>query len=609
MFQMPHLNFARRIPHPGNRRAGKIDRVPVEVQHRLHHVRVHDVAGRLNRRRHRADRSLGFLQQGIDRRINRIRIQQRLVSLYVHEDVALFVSRHFGHAFRSGTVLGPRHSRFTAKSLHRFHDAFVVGRHNHPVRPLRHLGPFIHPLNHRLSRQQDQRLPRQPDRTVPRRNHHHHLGRAHGIRFSIFRTFVPFLQSNSLQEMRELCAMLPHATPSGRPMKMSKIEHQAIALVLEKPSGRIYCSTNRAATPAGRDGEGAVKRDLPGFRVLSFSFHVLLIVCLFLLHAALPAAAQTTSNENKSKDEGKREEAKEVKKDDVRKDTAGTPFKPGGTIHFDVDLALINVTVTDPYNRLVTGLETDNFRVFEDSIEQEVVTFSAEDVPISIGVIFDFSGSMANKVAKAREAAVQFFKTANPQDEFFLVSFNERAELTSSFTNSVEDLQSRMMLTVPKGRTALLDAIYLGLSQMRGAHNAKRALLILSDGGDNHSRYNESDIKRLVKEADTQLYAVGIFDPLGYRNRTPEELGGPSLLSEVTEMTGGRVFAVEKLDDLPDIASKIGMELRNQYVLGYRPSNKAHDARWRKLKIKLRAPKGLPPLSVYSKTGYYAPSH
>ncbi len=394
-----------------------------------------------------------------------------------------------------------------------------------------------------------------------------------------------------------------------RPIKLFDSEHQAIALVFGKPSGRISVSRNRAAIPVGRDDGGAVKRDIPGFRVLSFSLQVSLTVCLFVLQAVLPAAAQSPSDENKPKDELKRYELKEVKKDDVRKDTAGTPFKPGGTIHFDVDLALVNVTVTDPYNRLVTGLETDNFRVFEDNIEQEVVTFSAEDVPISIGVIFDFSGSMSNKVGKAREAAVQFFKTANPQDEFFLVSFNERAELTSSFTNSVEDLQSRMMLTVPKGRTALLDAIYLGLSQMRGAHNAKRALLILSDGGDNHSRYNESDIKRLVKEADTQLYAVGIFDPLGYRNRSPEELSGPSLLSELTEMTGGRVFAVEKLDDLPDIASKIGMELRNQYVLGYRPSNKAHDARWRKLKIKLRAPKGLPPLSVYSKTGYYAPSH
>jgi len=403
--------------------------------------------------------------------------------------------------------------------------------------------------------------------------------------------------------------MLPHASMPGGPIDLFDLEHQSIALVFGRPSDRIPVSPNRAAIPAGRDDEGAVKRDLPGFRVLCFSIHIQLVVCLLMLHAALPAAAQSTSDENKPKDEAKREEVKEVRKDDVRKDTPGTPFKPGGTIHFDVDLALVNVTVTDPYNRLVTGLETDNFRVFEDNIEQEVVTFSAEDVPISIGVIFDFSGSMSNKVGKAREAALQFFKTANPQDEFFLVSFNERAELTSSFTNSVEDLQSRMMLTSPKGRTALLDAIYLGLSQMRGAHNAKRALLILSDGGDNHSRYNESDIKRLVKEADTQLYAIGIFDPLGFRNRTPEELGGPSLLSEVTEMTGGRVFAVEKLDELPDIASKIGMELRNQYVLGYRPSNKAHDARWRKLKIKLRAPKGLPPLSVYSKTGYYAPSH
>src|SRR5277367_3529297 len=268
--------------------------------------------------------------------------------------------------------------------------------------------------------------------------------------------------------------------------------------------------------------------------------------------------------------------------DDVRKDTPGMVVNARKGIKLDVDLALINATVTDPYNRLVTGLDPDNFRIFEDNVEQEVVTFSAEDVPISIGVIFDYSGSMANKAAKAREAAIQFFKTANPADEFFLVSFNEHAELSSSFTNSVEDLQSRMLLTAPKGRTALLDAIYLGLSQMRSAHNAKRALLILSDGGDNHSRYTENDIKRLVKEADTQLYAIGIFDPAGYRNRTPEELNGPSLLSEITEMTGGRVFSVEHLNDLPDVASKIGMELRNQYVLGYRPSNHVHDARWRK---------------------------
>jgi len=236
------------------------------------------------------------------------------------------------------------------------------------------------------------------------------------------------------------------------------------------------------------------------------------------------------------------------------------------------------------------------------------VNFSSEDVPISIGVIFDHSGSMADKLGKAKEAAIQFFKTANPQDEFFLVGFNERAELLSPFTDSVEDLQGRIFSVPAKGRTALLDAIYLGLSEMKGAHHAKRALLIISDGGDNSSRYNEKDIKRLVREADTQLYSIGIFDPFEYRSRTLEELRGPSLLSEVTELTGGRSLAVEDINELPDIAAKIGMELRNQYVLGYRPSNKSHDARWRKIKIKLHAPKGLPPLTAYAKTGYYAPS-
>jgi len=291
----------------------------------------------------------------------------------------------------------------------------------------------------------------------------------------------------------------------------------------------------------------------------------------------------------------------------VKNDTPGRVIKPGEFLHIDVDLALVNVTVTDPYNRIVTGLEPDNFRIFEDRIEQEVVSFSSEDVPISIGVILDLSGSMAHKIGKAKEAAFQFFNTANPQDEFFLVGFNEHPELLSPFTNNVEDLQARMLSATAKGRTALLDAIYLGLTQMRGAQYAKRALLIISDGGDNSSRFNEKDIKRQVREADTQLYSIGIFEPPEYRGRTPEELLGPSLLSEMTELSGGRSFTVENLNDLPDIAAKIGTELRNQYILGYRPSNKAHDARWRKIKIQLRTAKGLPPLTSYSKTGYYAP--
>ena len=286
----------------------------------------------------------------------------------------------------------------------------------------------------------------------------------------------------------------------------------------------------------------------------------------------------------------------------------GTTGKIEKGIKVDVSLALVNVTVTDPFDRLVTGLEKENFKVYEDGVEQEIVNFSSEDVPISIGVIFDMSGSMSDKVEKAREAALEFFHTANPLDEFFLVSFNDRAELSSPFTTSVDELQNRMMFTSAHGRTALLDAIYLGLSEMRGARNAKRALLIISDGGDNHSRYNESDIKSFLREADCQLYAVGIFDPIDIRARTPEEAEGPSLLDELSQMSGGRLFPVQNLNDLPDIASKIGMELRNQYVLAYRPSNARHDGSWRKIKVKINPPRGLPPLSVYAKTGYFAPN-
>jgi Ca-activated chloride channel homolog len=318
-------------------------------------------------------------------------------------------------------------------------------------------------------------------------------------------------------------------------------------------------------------------------------FLILAFLCTIFLQSSSPSFAQSPGADGANRDSASR----------------SGPSQP---IHMTVDLALVNVTVTDPYNRLVTGLEPDNFRVFEDNVEQEVVNFSSEDVPASVGVILDLSGSMANKVGRAKEAALQFFKTANPQDEFFLIGFNDRAGLLSPFTDNVEELQTRMLTVSAKGSTALLDAIYLGLTQMRNARRSKRALLIISDGGDNHSRYSERDIKRLVREADTQLYSIGIFDPIEYRARTPEELNGPSLLSEITELTGGRAFTAENPNDLPDIATKIGTELRNQYILGYRPTNKAHNARWRKIKVKMRVPKGLPPLSVYAKTGYYAPN-
>jgi Ca-activated chloride channel family protein len=274
-------------------------------------------------------------------------------------------------------------------------------------------------------------------------------------------------------------------------------------------------------------------------------------------------------------------------------------------IKVDVDLVLVPVTITDPMNRLVTGLDKENFSLFEGKDEQEIKHFSSEDAPVSLGVIFDMSGSMSSKIERAREAVVEFFKTANPQDEFFMITFADKPEEISDFTQSVEDIQGKLVYTIPKGRTALLDAIYLGLSKMRQAKHQKKALLIISDGGDNHSRYTEGEIKSMVKEADALIYAIGIYDR--YMS-SPEEQLGPALLSDITELTGGRTFTIDNPNDLADVATKIGIELRNQYVLGYRPKNPTHDGKWRKIKVKLIPPKGLPPLRVYAKTGYYAPT-
>jgi len=273
-------------------------------------------------------------------------------------------------------------------------------------------------------------------------------------------------------------------------------------------------------------------------------------------------------------------------------------------IKANVELVLIPVTITDPLNRLVTGLDKENFAILEGNAQQEIKNFSSEDAPVSIGVIFDVSGSMSSKIDKSREAVKEFFKTANPQDEFFMIAFADKPEQIADFTQSVDDIQGKLLFTVPKGRTALLDAIYLGVNKMHEAKYPKRALLIISDGGDNHSRYTENEIKSLVKEADVMIYAIGIYD---HYFASDEERLGPALLSDIAELTGGRSFTIDNPNDLADVATKIGIELRNQYVLGYRPKNPLHDGKWRKIKVKLNPPRGLPPLKVYAKTGYYAP--
>ena len=214
----------------------------------------------------------------------------------------------------------------------------------------------------------------------------------------------------------------------------------------------------------------------------------------------------------------------------VESDAASPHNRP---LKVDVDLVLVPVTITDPMNRLVTGLDKENFELFEGKDQQEIKNFSSEDAPVSIGVIFDMSGSMSTKIDRAREAVGEFFKTANPQDEFFMITFADQPQEVSDFTSSVEDIQGKLIYTVPKGRTALLDAIYLGVSKMRQAKYPKKAILIISDGGDNHSRYTEGEIKSLVKESDLLIYAIGIYD---HYFPTEEERLGPVLLGDIAEL-------------------------------------------------------------------------
>ncbi len=277
-------------------------------------------------------------------------------------------------------------------------------------------------------------------------------------------------------------------------------------------------------------------------------------------------------------------------------------------IRIDSTLVLVPVAVNDPMGRFVTGLDKENFKVFEDKTEQEIKQFSSEDAPMSVGLVFDTSGSMGSKLNTSRKAVAEFLKTANPQDEFFLIEFNERPELAVPFTPETEEIQNRLTFMQSKGRTALLDGIYMAMNTMKKAKNPRKAILIISDGGDNSSRYTETEVKNAVREADVQIYSIGIFEPMSSRGRTPEEMSGPALLGEITEQTGGRHFEVDNLADLPDVAAKIGIELHYQYVLGYAPANAARDGKYRRIQVKLVKTLGLPTLKATFRTGYYAPT-
>jgi Ca-activated chloride channel family protein len=277
----------------------------------------------------------------------------------------------------------------------------------------------------------------------------------------------------------------------------------------------------------------------------------------------------------------------------------------------DTTLVLVPVSVTDPSNRYVLGLEKQDFHLSEDDIPQTISFFSNEDAPLSIGLLVDTSGSMGAKMDTSRHAVVEFLKTLNAPDEAFLVEFSDRAELAVGLTNDAHSIEDKLTAVTSGGLTALLDAVHTGLQEMKHAKNPRKALLIISDGGDNNSRFTARQIEDLVREADVQIYAMGVFEPVltfGLGKTAAEELNGPKLLSEIADQTGGRALAASHLRDLPSIAERIGIELRNQYVLAYSPANKNRDGKYRKVQVKLDQPKGLPALKARWRLGYYAPN-
>jgi len=271
-------------------------------------------------------------------------------------------------------------------------------------------------------------------------------------------------------------------------------------------------------------------------------------------------------------------------------------------------LVLIPVSVTDLSNRFVLGLQKKDFRLFEDGVEQTVTNVSGEDAPLSVGLVFDTSGSMGDKLQTSRQAVARFLKTMNIQDESLLVAFSDEAQLVLGFTSHSEELEDKIGSLQPGGLTAMLDAVNLALKEMKKAKNPRKAILIISDGGDNHSKYTSAEIQSLVREADIQIYAMGVFEPAVFVGMTAEEVSGPRLLAEIAEQTGGRAFSAAVFSDLPSVATRIGIELRNQYVLAYSPRNQDRNGKYRKVEVKVAQPRGLPPLKAHWRLGYYAPS-
>src|SRR5262247_4211993 len=270
---------------------------------------------------------------------------------------------------------------------------------------------------------------------------------------------------------------------------------------------------------------------------------------------------------------------------------AGVLWGAQKALKVDVDLVMVNVSVTDDGNRFVTNLKADNFQLFEDKVEQKIRYFSNEVAPVSLGIIFDVSHSMEKKIDFARHAAAKFLETGTPDDEYFLVEFSNRAKLAEGFTTDINRLRDRLAFKPAAGSTALYDAMYLGLAELKRGQNGKKALLLITDGEDNHSRYSRGDIRDTVREADAQIFVIDM---------------ARASRGDIAEMTGGHSYRTS-VTDLEDTCEKIALELKSQYLIGYESTNTNKDGKFGKVRVRVTPPEGMGRLAVRTRDGYYAP--
>jgi Ca-activated chloride channel homolog len=324
-----------------------------------------------------------------------------------------------------------------------------------------------------------------------------------------------------------------------------------------------------------------------------------LVTCLLLLPC--PCSAQSDSLDDAHV--VPRESSSQLARANATEAALSATLKP---FRANVDLVLVPVTVTDSFSRPVLDLPQQEFTLYEDSVEQPIRYFSREDAPISIALVLDYSASMKNKIEYESEAVKQFFIHANPEDEYFIITVSSKPTLVASSTQSIGTIEERLASTKPQGATALYDAVYLGISKLRTARYQRRALLIISDGGDNHSRYSMKETRHVIEEANVLTYGIGIFDdmPVPLLKTIEERLGRQSL-GRLTDASGGRTIPADDRREIPGIAALISRELRDQYMLGYQPTNQKRDGKWHKVRVRLA--ESATPRHVYYREGYVAP--